>query len=91
MCAASVILDYFYDKWRNPPYQFREANVFEWPDDYYKQDIMVPPQEEIEEFQKLYSSLKDYDEKSGQPDCELEEKKNKIKKLASELGIQINI
>jgi hypothetical protein len=32
---------------------------------------------------------REYDRKNGEPDCELDEKKQRLQKLAEELGIKI--
>lgn len=41
-------------------------------------------------FETLAIEAKKYDEKTGQPDCENDEKKAAIQKIADELGIKIN-
>lgn len=47
-------------------------------------------QEEIDEFKKLLDRAREYDRKNKQPDCELEDKKKKIKELADQLGVEID-
>jgi len=46
-----------------------------------------PTKEQFEEFLKLLRQAKDYDDKTDQPNCELEEKKDLLKKLAKYLGV----
>lgn len=55
-----------------------------WPDKYWQQPYIVPMVEDI------YKSAKKYDEKTGQPDCELESKKDLLRKIADEFGLKIN-
>lgn len=58
--------------------------ALKWPDDYWRQPV-VP-----KIFDNIYKEAKEYDEKNGEPDCELEEKKDLLRKLAEKLGVGIN-
>lgn len=42
------------------------------------------------QFEELLKKAKKYDEMTGQPDCELDEKRQALKKIADELGIEIS-
>jgi len=46
---------------------------------------------DIEDFYRIYEKAKEYDKKTGQPDCELEEKRQRLLAIAKELGISITI
>lgn len=81
MCAVSMIADHYHDKWSQPPYI---PNAFPYL------PIVMPTAAEIAEFHKLLDRAREYDKKYNQPDCELEEKKQKLTKLAKELGINIS-
>jgi len=76
MCVTSMIYDHYYDKWNNPL--------------YYQPWVPQITPEEIEEFKKLLDRAREYDKKHNQPDCELEEKKEKLRKLSEELGVKID-
>lgn len=83
MCVSSMIMDFYADKWDNKyPSTFEGFRVTPDPN-----EITI----EIEDFEKLVRLAKEYDTKNDQPDCEVEDKKDKIQKLASELGIKLNI
>lgn len=83
MCAVSMIMDHYHDKWKRPkPYTY--PNVPAWP----SQPIITP--EEIAEFKRLLERAREYDKQNNEPDCEMEEKKDRIKKLADELGVKID-
>ncbi len=56
----------------------------------YKDPLIVPSQTEIDDFHKLMDKAGKYDIEHNQPNCELEEKKQKLQNLANELGITIN-
>ncbi len=45
--------------------------------------------EEIAEFYELLERARAYDKAHGQPNCELESKKEKLTKLAKDLGVEI--
>ena len=81
MCAVSMIMDHFGDKWQ-----------------YYKQDDRAwwvnrlrdsTLQADIDEFRKLLERAREYDRKHNQPDCELQEKRQRILDLAKELGVAV--
>ncbi len=80
MCTMSMIYDHYHDKWK----------------DYVRPVLpyipYVPPisPEEVADFRKLLERARQYDREHNQPDCELEEKKQKLRKLAEELGVDID-
>ncbi len=42
------------------------------------------------EFEDLYRKAKVYDADTGQPDCELQEKKRELQKIADRYGVKIH-
>lgn len=56
-----------------------------------KPDVPIPQisPAEIEEFRKLLERAREYDKKHNEPDCEIEEKKQKLRELAEQLGVKI--
>lgn len=85
MCAVSMIYDHYGDKWKQPPY-------VPWPPTYtpaiYPPQSPITPQE-IEEFRKLLERAREYDKKNNQKDCELDSKREALKKLAKDLGVDL--
>lgn len=75
-------MDHYQDKWNFPP---NPGNSFVWPPPQPK----VPTQEEINEFYKLLEKAREYDRKHNEPDCEIEEKKESLRRIAKQLGIEI--
>jgi hypothetical protein len=77
-----MIMDYYYDKWNQPNY---------YPPAYpvYVQPASPLTQEEINDLRELLKRAKKYDEETGQKDCELEAKKEKLRQLAKELNVTI--
>ena len=46
--------------------------------------------DEIEEFRKLLERAREYDRRNGEPDCELDEKRQAILAIAKQLGVEIS-
>lgn len=82
MCVVSMVTDYYREQW--------EPRI---PQPYF---IPMPGSQpavtdaEILEFRKLLERAREYDRRTGQPDCELEEKRAALKAIAEKLGIDIS-
>ena len=88
MCVASMIFDHFHDKWAP-----RIIPVPTWPPTYIPIPVPSAPlvsPDEIAEFRKLLDRAREYDRKTNQPDCELDKKRKKLKRLAKDLGVEID-
>lgn len=88
MCVVSMVMDHYWDKWQDrqqpaigiyPPF---------FPNVAPAQPAISPA--EIEEFKKLLERAREYDKRNNEPDCEIAEKKARVKKLADELGVKID-
>lgn len=89
MCTMSMIVDHQHDWWLRR-YEQMLPYVGPVPP---SQTIMVQPMvtpEEIAEFRDLLERARKYDREHGQPDCELAEKKQKLKDLAELMGVDIS-
>lgn len=84
MCVTSMIYDHYRDKWGHPPYIYPPTWIVPAP------QPSPPTPEEINEFHKLLNRARQWDKDHGQPDCELEEKRQKLKGLADQLGVAID-
>lgn len=73
MCVYSMVVDHFQEKWEPRRY---------WP----VEAISIRPSELVE-FRQLLERARKYDEAHNEPDCELAEKKEKLLRLAEELGV----
>ena len=94
MCVVSMIMDHYYDKWQPynpyvPPYIVPGVPPYV-PYVAPATPSRLPTDDEIEEFRKLLERAREYDKKNNEPDCELQEKKDKLLKLAEELGVKID-
>lgn len=100
MCAYSMIVDHFHDKWqRKIPPAYQEPCSPPLPNPYPrpipgawpmpKPLQPYPTKEELEDLVELLKKAKEYDTSTGQKECELEEKKERLRKLAKTLGVEI--
>jgi len=85
-----MIYDHFSDKWEKLRKQLEEL-PYVYPTPIVPQPIVpqISPSE-IEEFRQLLDRAREYDIKHNQPNCELEDKKERIRRLAKELGVKID-
>lgn len=97
MCVVSMIMDHFSDEWnRRYPRPFEPIPMPQpnppWPGPlpYPQPQPRGPTQEEVDEFRRLLERARKYDQEHNQPDCELEEKRRKIKELAEQLGVDVS-
>lgn len=81
MCVVSMVMDHYWDKWSNGTGTYKLNSPYSEP---------AITDEEIREFRKLLERAREYDKRNNEPDCELEEKKQRIKDLATQLGVKID-
>lgn len=86
MCVVSMIMDYQRQKWEPlvPDYQKQIGEIFTNP----VPSPITPA--EILEFRQLLERAREYDKKNNEPDCELQEKKDALLKIAKALGVEID-
>ena len=82
MCCMSMVMDWQGDNWRRRLDDLKTQPF--WPP--------LTPQitpAEVEEFRDLLERARKYDAEHQQPDCELESKRERLRDLAKELGVEI--
>lgn len=92
MCVVSMIMDHYSDKWgKFRPYFSPFQNPEPWPPTQPATQPYVSPikQEEVDELRRLLGRARDYDRRNNEPDCELDEKKQTLKRVAEALGINL--
>lgn len=87
MCVVSMVGDHYADKWE--PFKkvpnfptFLEQQVTRAEFEQIKRDV--------EELKLLLIRAKKYDEETGQPDCEIDEKMDLLRKVADAVGIDLD-
>lgn len=76
-----MVSDHYIDRWNQWDQQPS------WP-------VYIPPQistEEIAEFKRLLERAREYDKAHNEPNCQLDEKKTKLKALLGELTKELNL
>lgn len=100
MCVVSMIMDDYRDRWKRPwelplptsippvqPYPSGGLKPFTLPE--ISREEFNELKAEIEALKELIKAAKKYDEATGQPDCEMDEKVAMIKSLAKALGVDM--
>lgn len=96
MCVSSMLYDHFHEKWQDK--WVHPIVQPSWPSSPNPSTPSIMPltneeltqlREDIKEFKILLEKAKKYDEEHNQKECELESKKEKLRKLAEELGVEI--
>lgn len=89
MCVVSMIGDHYSEKWREvwpqvttPTFQF-ELAVTRAEFDALKRDV--------EECKALLRRAKQYDKDNDEPDCEIEEKMELIRRVAKAVGVDLEL
>lgn len=103
MCVYSMIADHYIEKWeprrRDPFYPHPQEPIYPQRQNEYDieriNELLKPKPpaitpEEIEEFRRLLERAREYDKRNNEPACELESKKDTLRRIAKELGVEIN-
>jgi hypothetical protein len=88
MCFVSVVMQHKYDEWYQR-YQNPQPTYIPPVTPYVPAIVPMPSAQEVDEFRRLLDRAREYDKKMGQPDCELEEKRQQLRNLAETLGVKI--
>lgn len=89
MCVISMIMDHYQDKYKEYPWVIHDTGtVFLNPPTRQEFDAL---RQDVLEMKELLKKAKIYDEKNNQPNCEDPKKVEFIRKLAKELGVELDI
>ncbi len=97
MCTVSMVGDDIRDRWsRRYPWIEESPLRPEWPfspapspPEVYKQEFEALKRE-VEDLKALLKRAKKYDEDNGEPDCEVDEKVEIIKRVADIVGVDLS-
>lgn len=96
MCAVSMVGDFYRDKWTVPGTGPLYPNPVYPPINPLGQLNPVTREEfdnlrkEVLDMKELLKRAKEYDEKTGQPDCEMDEKMEILRKVAKMVGVDLD-
>lgn len=92
MCVMSMVMQSKTDDW----FQRYWPQPFVWPVPIPAIPFPLPmplaplpTQEELDFLRRLMKDAKEYDTKNGEPDCELGDKKEMLRKMAKALGVKV--
>ena len=84
MCVVSMIMEHYTEKWDAPR---RYGDPIDYSLPHFNPPAISP--KEVAEFKRLLERAREYDKKHNEPDCELEEKRQALKRVADKLGLDI--
>jgi hypothetical protein len=95
MCVTSMIMDHYRDRWYPlTPVPMPQPVPFSPGTGWQPMPtIQIAPAisaEEVAEFRRLLDRAREYDKRHNEPDCELDEKREMLKKMAAALGVDIS-
>jgi hypothetical protein len=92
MCVVSMIMDHYGDRWNDRLRQWPRPDPVDWQQALEQFQAKEPAitQEEIKEFRQLLDRAREYDKRNSEPDCEMDSKKETLKQLAKQLGVEID-
>lgn len=85
MCTVSMIGEHFGEKFTQPDY----PQIWTRPAAAVSREEFDRLRADVEEMKKLLLRAKDYDRRSGQPDCEMADKVALLKKVAEFVGVDL--
>lgn len=90
MCTVSMVGDHYRDRISR-----LYPNVYSWP----ATTMTIPPvsreefdalKREVEQMKDLLKRAKEYDERNGEPDCEIEEKMDLLRRVAKLVDVNLD-
>lgn len=95
MCVSSMIGDHYRDKWTDPhrddgwhvPYTPSQPIILPSP---ISRDEFDALKKEVLEMKKLLKRAKDYDERNNEPECEVDEKMDLLRRVAKLVGVSLD-
>lgn len=90
MCAVSMVGDFYGDKWKQHPWYVEPVTQVSYNLSEISRAEFDALKKEVEDMRQLLLRAKAYDEKTGQPDCEIESKVALLKEVAKAVGVSLD-
>ena len=84
-----MIGDHYDNKWKQPDYNQLLNRINTSPIDVTRVEFEAL-KKEVEDMKELLKKAKIYDEKNGEPNCEMESKISKLKEIAELMGVDLS-
>lgn len=106
MCVVSMVSDHYLEKWKERewwpdgpsveptwPYETKPwvTPMVPWDPNKVSREEFDRVVRELEDLKQLLKRAKKYDEDNNEPDCEIDEKVETLKKIAKAFGVEIEI
>lgn len=98
MCSVSMVADHYADKWRQQQiipqmpgitYPF-SPGAAGYPVPAVSRQEFDTLKHDVEEMKAILKRAKAYDEANNEPDCEIEEKMDLLRKVAQMVGVDLD-
>lgn len=90
MCVVSMVADHYNDKWQRVPWIYPPTTTTTTFAKHPTQREFDDLKREVVDLKELLKKAKEYDRKNNEPDCEIEEKINKLREIAKIVGIDLD-
>lgn len=91
MCSVSMVGDHYNDIFRQ---KFPQVPIWPPPSQWTPPEITRAEFDELKrqvtEMKELLKRAKEYDERNNEPDCEIEEKMDLLRRIASMVGVDLD-
>jgi hypothetical protein len=87
MCTVSMVGDFYRDRWTQPPPMFPDHYMINTPVTRGEFDAL---KREVAEMKELLKAAKRIDEVTGQPDCEMADKVEVLRRVADLVGVDLD-
>jgi hypothetical protein len=96
-----MIGDHYMDKWQPQPWYPSLPYIPTYPNPIQPNIILNPPpviskeefdslKRDVAEMKELLKRAKEYDERNGEPDCEMDEKMDVLRRVAKMVGVDLD-
>jgi len=89
MCVVSMVGEFYEHKWWPMIPNTVPNTTFTFPPPVTREEFEILKRE-VEDMKILLGMAKKYDESTGQKDCEIDEKMEKLRKVAEIVGIDLD-
>lgn len=92
MCTVSMVSDHYRETWpQRYPSIFPPSPVETWPNlNGVSREEFESLKRDVEDMKALLQRAKKYDEDNHEPDCEIEEKMDLLRKISAAVGINLD-
>lgn len=93
MCIVSASMDGFYDRWKPvvpQPAPYVEIHTIDPTTQQLIEELRQEFRESLKQLREEMEAAMKQDEEEGNPDCGTDEKKERIRKMAEAMGVEVD-